>query len=170
MAIGDLLHGKSGLLLHGRNGTLLYYDGVKPSINLSIEIAWSDGNDVDIACFWTDKPDMIVGWSWSNKDQTKEDGSYSLTWHGDNISGGPESVDANYSDGKVDLSGLTFEIHCNWFEKGEDHTGGNIIVSAGGKSISLVASDRSGSKALPTDPGAVIRFNRDGSVREIAQW
>lgn len=168
MAVGDIVRGGGGMPLYGSRGTILYYDGVKPSINVQVEIAWSDGNDIDIACFWTDKPDMIVGWS--HGDEHKTDGSYSLNWHGDNTGGGPEYVDLVYSNGKLDLSGLTVQVHCNWYSKGEDHTGGNVTISAGGKSCSIYASDRKGKKAEPGDPGAIIRFDRNGNVTSITQW
>lgn len=174
MAVGDIVRGGGGMPLYGSRGTILYYDGVKPSINLDITIAWSDGNDVDIACFWTDKSGMIVGWSWdyggTGQTTRKDDGPYGVKWDGDNTSGGPEHVHAIYANGKLDLSKLTFQVHCNWYSKGEDHTGGNITVSAGGRSCSLVASDRKGSKAEPGDPGAIIRFDRNGNVTSITQW
>ena len=171
MTNGSLIHGKTNLPLYGKNGTLLY--GSPVSMHVDITISWSGGQDVDI-CGHYNVVSGEVGWSWCENGATIEQDGFSMTWDGDNTSGGPEYVHLSYSGGRS-LADVKFYVHANWFRvNGEEEQGdgGTCTVTATdskgtSKSYTFTPAQSHGSKATTGNPGVCLNFNHDGTLKSI---
>lgn len=142
-----------------------------------IVISWEGGSDVDICAFYTHYPSVTVGYARGNSSINDGNG-LTAVWGGDNTTGGPETIDLAYS-GWESLLGKSFEIHANWFSVGHDSEGNE---QSGGGPATITATDQQGTtktftlmpatqknnRAEPGDPGAIILFNYDGTIKQIA--
>ena len=170
MANGEVLRGSPGLPIYGKNGTILFKTNMSMSVH--IVVSWSGGNDVDICGFYTHFPSESVGYS--HKRAIDDGNGFTATWDGDDRTGGPEYVDLAYT-GSNTLAGKSFEIRANWFNVGggkESGSGGNATITAtdskGNKrSCTIMPATEEKRAAHQNDPGVVIRFNSDGTIRSI---
>lgn len=169
MATGDILRGRTALPIYGKNGTLLYATPI--GMTCSIVVSWTGGRDVDICGFFTHYAGAKIGYSYGA--QIDDGNGFTANWtSGDNTSGGPETVSLAYS-GATGLAGKSFEIHANWFAVGEDETGGGpatvTATDAAGttKTFTVMPGTSKGRAATPADPGCMINFNTDGTLKSI---
>ena len=173
MANGQILRGRSRLPLYGKNGTLLYSTPI--SMTCNIVISWTGGKDVDICAFYTHNASSSMGYGHASSINLGD--GFTATWGGDNTSGGPETVGLAYS-GSKGLAGKSFEIHANWYSVGTDgegneQTGGGpatvTATDAQGntKSYTIMPATSKGRAAQSGDPGVMINFNNDGTLKSI---
>jgi hypothetical protein len=168
MAYNEILHGKSNHPLYGRNGTILYSAPITMSV--SVTVSWQDGNDLDTCAFYSHRPSNKMGFSYPYSIADTGDG-FSATHGGDNTTGGPEVMSLAYS-GPHGIAGKRFEVHVNWYNSGEGHSGGNAVITATdaeGNTFSRTISPAhtKSTAAQAGNPGCAIVFNRDGTIREI---
>ena len=174
MTTDAIVRGRAGWPVYGKHDTLIYAAALTMSCH--IVISWEGGSDVDICAFFTHYPSVMVGYA---HDGYINDGNgLTAAWGGDNTTGGPETVDLAYS-GWDSLLGKSFEIHANWYSVGTDSEGNEL---SGGGSATITATDQRGNtktftlmpatnkhkKAEAGDPGAIIIFDYDGSIKQIA--
>ena len=168
MAEGDILHGGGGFPLYGAQGTILYATPITMAV--SVTVAWADGNDLDICAFYSHRPGAKMGYSYQSAVADDGDG-FSASWGGDNTSGGPETLTLAYT-GPSGIAGRRFEIHLNWYNPGEGHSGGDATVTAtdakgNSYSYTIMPAHTKNKAAGSGNPGCALVFERDGSLRGI---
>lgn len=139
-------------------------------MSVSIVVSWQDGNDLDICAFYSHRPDAKMGYSYSSNVADAGDG-FTASWGGDNTSGGPETLSLSYS-GQHGIADKSFEIHLNWYNTGDGHSGGNATIratDATGQTFYRTASaaHTKHKAAQAGNPGVVITFNNDGTISGI---
>ena len=170
MAEGEILHGGGGVPLHGAQGTVLYATPITMAV--SVTVAWADGNDLDICAFYSHNQGRKVGWSYATGGEVYDLGDgFKVSWSGDNTQGGPETISLSYN-GYNGLAGKRFEIHLNWYNPGEGHSGGDATVTATDAkgntySYTIMPAHTKNKAAGAGNPGVAIVFNRDGTIRGI---
>lgn len=168
MAANEILRGRAGFPIYGRNGTLLY--GTAVAATVSITVSWVDGDDLDLCAFFSHRSGAKVGYSYGSEIANTGDG-FSATWGGDNTQGGPETINLAYS-GASGIAGRRFEIHLNWYNTGDGHSGGPATVTATDASgatleYTLTPASTKHKAANEGNPGVALVLNYDGSLRGI---
>lgn len=106
---------------------------------------------------------MQVGWSYGDKDKTN--GRYELHWSGDNTGTGSETVDVVFARGDIKPILLqSVKVYINRYQNGS----GDVTISCGGKSVVMTASNNYHQQAKVGDPGAIIHFNLNGTVKSVS--
>lgn len=164
--IGHLCYAhNSQHLAHSQDGHLIF-----KKLDLlgwaKVTIEWSNNDrDLDILGFWDGDPSRKCGWN-QGYSGPYHSGLYQSDWSGDDTSEAGTEIINLYMNPWAH-SNRVYKIYFNFYGQGSSC---NVYVEQNGKTLSRSqpCSSRSGKKAETTDPGCLIEFNEDGSLKRIS--